>query len=151
VRAPKTCVVIDTNVWISGLISMAGPPALLTREVIRMSQPVLSDATFDELKDRLWRPKFDRYVSMEQRNALLSDLAAVARWVPIPPEIGGRTFSRDPADDKFLHAALVAQPAWLVTGAKDLLVLAKKMAPEGVTIVSPAAALSLHLPFTGSG
>ena len=148
-RAPETCVVIDTNVWISGLISLAGPPALLTREVIRNSQPVFSTATFDELKDRLWRPKFDRYVSMEQRNALLSDLAAVGRWVSITAEMAGRTFSRDPADDKFLHAALVAQPAWLITGDKDLLVLAKRMGPEGVTIVSPADALTLPA-FAGS-
>ena len=148
-RAPETSVVIDTNVWISGLISLAGAPAQLTREVIRNSQPVFSTATFDELKDRLWRPKFDRYVSMEQRNALLSDLAAVGRWVSITPEMAGRTFSRDPADDKFLHAALVAQPAWLITGDKDLLVLAKKMAPEGVTIVSPADALTLPA-FAGS-
>ena len=149
VRAPETAVVIDTNVWISGLISLAGPPALLTRKVIRNGQPVFSDATFDELKDRLWRPKFDRYVSMEQRNALLSDLAAMARWVTVTVEIGGRTFSRDPADDKFLHAALAAQPAWLVTGDKDLLVLAKKMASEGVTIVSPPDALTLPA-FSGS-
>ena len=142
-RAPETAVVIDTNVWISGLISLAGPPALLTRVVIRNGQPVFSTSTFDELKDRLWRPKFDRYVSLEQRNALLTDLASVARWVSITPEMAVRTFSRDAADDKFLHAALAAQPAWLVTGDKDLLVLAKKMAPEGVTIVSPADALTL--------
>ena len=148
-RAPETAVVIDTNVWISGLISLAGPPALLTRAVIRNTQPVFSEATFDELKDRLWRPKFDRYVSMEQRNALLSDLAAVARWVSITPEIGCRRFSRNPADDKFLHAALAAQPVWLVTGDKDLLVLAKKMAPAGVTIVYPADALTLPA-FSGS-
>ena len=142
-RAPETAVVIDTNVWISGLISLAGPPAMLTRVVIRNGQPVFSTSTFDELKDRLWRPKFDRYVSLEQRNALLTDLASVARWVSITPEMAVRTFSRDAADDKFLHAALAAQPTWLVTGDKDLLVLAKKMAPEGVTIVSPADALTL--------
>lgn len=148
-RAPETAVVIDTNVWISGLISLAGPPALLTRKVIRNGQPVFSSSTFDELKDRLWRPKFDRYVSMEQRNALLTDLAAVARWVSISPDMAGRKFSRDPADDKFIHAALAAQPAWLVTGDKDLLVLAKMMAPGGVTIVSPANALTLPA-FSGS-
>ena len=142
-RAPDIPVVIDTNVWISGLISLNGAPAQLTRQVIRDAQPVFSTATFDELKDRLWRPKFDRYVSMEQRNALLADLAAVARWVSIPPEMEGKTFSRDPADDKFLHAALGAQPAWLVTGDKDLLVLARKMRPQGVTIVSPADAVTL--------
>jgi putative PIN family toxin of toxin-antitoxin system len=143
VRPPGTPVVIDTNVWISGLISLSGAPARLTREVIRNAQPVFSHATFDELKDRLWRPKFDRYVSMERRNALLADLAAVARWVTVTPEIARRTLCRDPADDKFLHAAVTAQPAWLVTGDKDLLVLATTMAAEGVTIVSCADALTL--------
>ena len=142
-RPPGIPVVIDTNVWISGLISLAGAPAQLAREVVRNAQPTFSEATFDELKDRLWRPKFDRYVSMERRNALLADLAAVARWVTVTPEIGRRTLCRDPADDQFLHAALAAQPAWLVTGDKDLLVLAKTMASEGVTIVSCADALTL--------
>ena len=80
---------------------------------------------------------------MERRGALLADLSAVGRWVSIPAEMGGRTLSRDPADDNFLHAALAAQPAGLVTGDKNLLVLAKKMAAEGVTIVSPAGALTL--------
>ena len=51
-RAPETTVVIDTNVWMIGLISLTGPPALLTRELIRNSQPVFSTSTFDELEDR---------------------------------------------------------------------------------------------------
>ena len=141
-RSPGISVVIDTNVWISGLISMAGAPAQLTRRVIRSGQPVLSDSTFDELRDRLWHPKFDRYASMEQRRALLANLDAVARWVKISPEIAVRTLCRDPADDKFIHAALAAQPAWLITGDKDLLVLAQDMASAGVTISSPAEALA---------
>lgn len=141
-RAPEISVVIDTNVWISGLISLEGAPARLTRAVLRTSQPVFSDATFEELRDRLWRPKFDRYVSMEARRALLADLGAVARWVAVPAPGGGPALSRDPADDKFIHAALASQPAWLVTGDRDLLVLARKLAVRGVRIVSPAAALT---------
>lgn len=141
-RAPSASVVIDTNVWISGLISMAGAPAQLTRKVVRSGHPVFSAATFDELKERLWRPKFDRYVSMEQRQALLADLDAVARFVKITPEIAARTLCRDPNDDKFIHTALAAQPAWLVTGDKDLLVLAQNMASAGVIIASPADALA---------
>ena len=142
-RTPGISVVIDTNVWISGLISLAGAPAQITRKVIRHCQPVFSEATFDELKDRLWRPKFDRYISMDQRHALLADLDAVAHWVKVKPEIAAEALCRDVDDDKFLHAALAAQPAWLVTGDKDLLVLAQDMAPANVTIVSPADALAL--------
>jgi putative PIN family toxin of toxin-antitoxin system len=143
VRTPGISVVIDTNVWISGLISSAGAPAQVTRRVIRSGQPVFSEATFDELKDRLWRPKFDRYISMDHRHALLADLDAAARWVKVPPEIAARALCRDANDNKFLHAALAAQPAWLVTGDKDLLVLAQAMVPANVTILSPAEALAL--------
>lgn len=148
-RTPGISVVIDTNVWISGLISSAGAPAQVTRRVIRSGQPVFSDATFEELKDRLWRPKFDRYISMEHRHALLADLDAVARWVKVTPEIAAQALCRDADDNKFLHTALAAQPAWLVTGDKDLLVLAQDMAPANITIVSPAEALTLPA-FAGS-
>lgn len=142
-RTPGISVVIDTNVWISGLISATGAPAQVTRRVIRGGQPVFSEATFDELKDRLWRPKFDRYISLDHRRALLADLDAVARWVKIAPEMANQTLCRDADDDKFLHAAMAAQPAWLVTGDKDLLVLAQDMAAANVTIVSPSDALAL--------
>ncbi|MFM9879393.1 MAG: putative toxin-antitoxin system toxin component, PIN family [Burkholderiaceae bacterium] len=141
-RTPGALVVIDTNVWISGLISMVGPPGQLTRRVIRNGQPVFTASTFDELKERLWRPKFDRYVSMEQRQALLENLDAAARWVKVTPEIAARTFCRDPDDDKFIHAALSAQPVWLITGDKDLLVLTETLLPQGVRILSPADAVA---------
>ncbi len=81
-RGPRA--VIDSNVWISGLLTKAGVTALLTRQVIRVGQPVFSKETFAELKERLWLPKFDRYVSLEQRKALLGDLESIAQWVDEP-------------------------------------------------------------------
>ena len=101
--------VVDTNVWISGFLSKAGAPALLTRQVVRHGRPVFTLATFAELQERLWRPKFDRYLSLEHRKQLLRDVDAVAHWVTIPAEIEQQTFSRDPFDDKFIHAALKAR------------------------------------------
>lgn len=77
---------------------------------------------------------------MKQRRELLENLNVVARRVNIAPEIADRSLCRDPAVDKFIHAALAAQPAWLVTGDKDLLVLAEGMVSAGVAIVSPADA-----------
>lgn len=142
-QAPTLSVVIDTNVWISGLISRSGAPAELTRRVVRSACPVFSQATFAELGERFWRPKFDRYVSMELRNALLDDIAGVARLVDVPRAIGERRLCRDPADDKFIHAALVSQPAWLITGDKDLLALTDTLRAEGISVLSPADALAL--------
>lgn len=135
--------VIDTNVWISGLLSGSGAPAQVTRQVVRNYRPVFSAETFAELKDRLWRPKFDRYVTLEQRKRFLLDLESIARWVAIPPAITEKTLCRDPADDKFLHVALAAGAAWLITGDQDLLVLSETALALGVRILSPADALRL--------
>ena len=60
-------VVIDTNVWLSAALSPAGAPSQVVRRVLAHGVPVFSDATFAELKTRIWKPKFDRYLSMEAR------------------------------------------------------------------------------------
>lgn len=133
--------VVDTNVWISGFLSKTGTPAQVVRYLVTNGRPVFSSATFAELQDRLWRPKFDRYLSLEQRKRLLHDVDALAYWVNVPPEIELQRFSRDPDDDKFIHAALTAHAPWLVSGDQDLLVLADDVKSLGVTILSPADAL----------
>ena len=134
-------VVVDTNIWISGMLTRDGVPAQLTRAVLQQGRPVFSAPTFAELEDRLWRPKFDRYVSMERRRALLGDLQSIAHWVDIPDVLAQRKFSRDPDDDKFIHAALAAKARWLVSGDEDLLVLTTDLAEEGLRIVRAAEML----------
>lgn len=138
---PGLIAVVDTNVWISGFLSKTGAPALLIRQVVGRGRPVFTVATFAELQERLWRPKFDRYLSLEHRKQLLRDVDAAAFWVTVPTEIAQQTFSRDPDDDKFIHAALVANAPWLVTGDQDLLVLTNDLQALGLQILSPADAL----------
>ena len=116
-------VVVDTNIWLSAAISKSGAPAQVVRRVLQMGVPVFSQATFAEIEARLWKPKFDRYLSMETRRAILHDANAVAHWVDIPADLAAQTYSRDPDDDKFIHTALAASAAWLVTGDQDLLVI----------------------------
>ncbi len=132
--------VIDSNVWISGMLSQAGAPAKLTRHVVQNGRPVFSAQTFAELKDRLWRPKFDRYVTIDQRNRLLRDLESMAHWIDVPPEMASQRYSRDASDDMFIHAALVSKAPLLVTGDDDLLCLKRV---EGVRIVSSSDAVAL--------
>lgn len=136
-------VVIDTNVWISGQLTEAGVAAELTRLVIQHELPVFSDQTFEELKTRLWRPKFDRYVTVDQRNALLQEVHVSGFWVDVPPDIAGMLFCRDSSDDKFIQLALSANASMLVTGDQDLLVLAAEFRPQGLLILSPNEALVL--------
>lgn len=70
---------------------------------LQHSRLVFSSATFTELETRLWKPKFDHYVSIEQRNRLLHDLQAGAVWVDLPEELTAKRWSRDPHDDTFIH------------------------------------------------
>jgi uncharacterized protein len=131
-------VVIDTNVWISASLVPTGVPAQLVAHVLAHGVPVVTKQNVAELRSRLWKPKFDRYITLEQRQALLHDLEACAFWAEVPPSIRQQTFSRDPNDDPFVHAALTSQAEWLVTGDDDLLVLANTLP---FAIVKPAQAL----------
>ncbi len=136
-------VVIDTNVWISGMLTRSGVPAQLIRQVVRQGRPVLTTETFAELKQRMWLPKFDRYISIEDRRRLLHEVDTAAFWFDVPPQIAGQKFCRDADDDKFIHAALASNADWLISGDRDLLVLADSLSASGVRIVSPADAMQL--------
>jgi putative PIN family toxin of toxin-antitoxin system len=134
-------VVIDTNVWLSAALSPAGAPSQVVRRVLASGVPVFSDATFAELEARIWKPKFDRYLSMEARQCILHDARALGHWVGIPPDIAVQQFSRDADDDKFIHTALAGTARWLVTGDQDLLVIETDL---GMRIVAPAQALLME-------
>ncbi|MCB2038122.1 MAG: putative toxin-antitoxin system toxin component, PIN family [Ottowia sp.] len=129
-------VVLDTNVLISAALLQASVPARLTQRVLAHSRLVFSLATFAELETRLWKPKFDRYITLEARRSLLADLSAVADWVE--PQASTR-HSRDASDDAFIHTAIAGGAAWLVSGDEDLLVLGRV---QDVEILRPAEALA---------
>ncbi len=127
--------VIDTNILISAALSSKGAPARLVRYALAQHQLVFSQATFEELRTRLYRPKFDRYITLESRERLLHDMSASAYWV----EVGEPAFyCRDRDDDQFIETALKAQAPYLVSGDNDLL-----EAPEivGLTVISAPQAL----------
>jgi putative PIN family toxin of toxin-antitoxin system len=141
--ARRQRVVLDSNVWISAALNRDGPPALVVRSVLARGIPVFSAATFAELETRLWRPKFDRYLSMELRRRILHDASAAALWVEVPREPAAQTWSRDPDDDHFLRAALVADAMWLVSGDRDLLDIDLPIQEANLLrIVSPAQAIA---------
>ena len=62
----------------------------------------------------------------------------MAEWVAVPDSI--ERFSRDPDDDKFIHAALAGRADVLISGDGDLPDL---RAVQGVSILPPARALDL--------
>lgn len=129
--------VLDTNVLISAALSGQGAPAQLVRLVLERHSLIFSQATFEELRSRLYRPKFDRYIRIDQRERLLHDFNACAHWV----EIGEPAhYCRDREDDKFFETALAGQAHYLISGDKDIL----EVHPSpGLLCVSPAAGLDL--------
>lgn len=131
-------VVLDTNVWLSAALSPNGTPAQVVRTVLLQGLAVFSEATFAELESRMWKPKFDRYISLEARKNILLDARAAAQWVEIAPELAKQRWSRDADDDVFIRTALAANASWLVTGDDDLLSVP---AIEGLNVVTPAQAL----------
>ena len=127
--------VIDTNILISAALSAQGAPAQLVLGALARHRLVFSQATFDELRTRIYRPKFDRYISLEDRERLLRDFNACAVWVETG-EPG--QYCRDRDDDHFIEAALKAQADYLVSGDKDLL---EAPPVQGLHVVSVHQAL----------
>ena len=126
-------VVLDTNVLISAALRPEGPPRAVVNAV-RSENGVLlfSDETFEELKSRFFRPKFNRYVNRQARALYLAQLEAVSEWVSIT---GAKLGCRDPDDDKLLETALLGEADCMVTGDRDLLT----MSPfHEIPIMTPA-------------
>jgi len=111
-------VVVDTNVLISFALKPDGIAGQVVDWILENGQLVFCMETFKELETRLWRPKFDRYITLEERKLLLHDFEMSATWVTIANEL---RFSRDPDDDKFIETALVAFVPRLISGDSDLL------------------------------
>ncbi len=130
-------VVIDTNVLISSALSTKGVPATCVKYFIQHSKIVFSDETYEEFYSRLWRPKFDAYISREKRKSILLDFSNIAEWVEINGELN---LCRDPDDNKFLAVAIKANVDMLVSGDRDLLDM---KSIEGIPIYTPAQCFEL--------
>ena len=133
---PQTDWVLDTNVLISATLSSKGAPHALVQHILSQGSLVFSSATFEELRSRAYRPKFDTYLSLDMREDVLHDFSASARWVE--PDVV-LSYSRDPSDDVFIATSLKAGLHILVSGDKDLL---EAPMPEGMQVLTPAQALA---------
>ncbi len=119
--APR--VVLDTNVVLSALVFGSGPAARVrTGWQSGRFVPLASTATARELVRVLAYPKF-RLTPGEQED-LLADYIPWVRVVRIPDPPPQVPACRDPFDEAFLHLAAAGNADVLVSGDKDLLVLA---------------------------
>jgi putative PIN family toxin of toxin-antitoxin system len=124
--------VIDTNVFVSAAVFSNSVPRHAVSKALRGGLLLFSEYTIDELKKVLFRSKFDRYVSREDRILFLAQLGSVGEFVPIIQIVRQ---CRDPKDEKFLEVALNGRADVIITGDADLLALHPW---RDITILSPA-------------
>jgi len=129
--------VLDTNLLISRLLAPRGTAAQAVDHALRNGVLLMSDATLSELVDVLWRSKFDRYLTGEDRRRFLALLAGVVRKVHITRQF---QVCRDARDNQFLDVAFNGQAHAIVSGDQDLLVLESF---QGVPIWSASAFLDM--------
>lgn len=81
---------------------------------------LVSLPTYNEFCDVFIRRKFDKFISIETRMAIINEFRNIARFAEVTEII---TDCRDPKDNKFLELAVTAKATCIITGDEDLLVL----------------------------
>lgn len=134
--------VIDTNVLISRMLAPRGVAAQAVDRALEYGILLASEATVEEIAAVLSRPKFDPYVSAQERKRFIALLGGITRVIPITRKL---QVCRDPKDDKFLDVALTGGAHAIITGDADLLALDPF---HGVPIVTPARFLDISQEMT---
>jgi putative PIN family toxin of toxin-antitoxin system len=135
-------VVLDTNVWVSAWLWGGVPSRILLLCKSRRLTIFASEVLLGEIKGVLSRPKFRKVLerldgNVEQLMLATRQLVTICPNLMITcPQL------RDPDDLIVLGAAQAAQVEVIVTGDKDLLVLANF---EGIEILSPQGFLDCYL------
>jgi len=104
--------VLDTNVLISGLLTPEGEAREVFKRADRKGYFLLSDETFAELKEVLYRPVFDAYLTNSDRRRFMLALLDKSVRIPVREAIMA---CKDPDDDKFLEVAVSGKAACIVT------------------------------------
>jgi uncharacterized protein len=131
--------VIDTNVFVSGLISASGAPAKILR-AIRQNRAihVVSDPIVEEYLRVLDYPRIRKFEKISDE--FIATIAAYLIYQTHRVELTSYVrMSRDPDDDVFLQTAVDGQASLLISGDKtDLLSLT---AIEDIPIVTAREAI----------
>ena len=122
--------ILDTNLWISFLISSKYEKL---DELLFQQKMVLlfSQELLEEFIAVTKRPKIRKYISKDELDDLLETIDEVAEFVSVTSKISK---CRDPKDNFLLSLAVDGKADYLLTGDKDLLVLEKMDNTEIKTI-----------------
>lgn len=112
-------VIIDTNLWISYLITNKYQffDSLILTSKIKL---IFSEELLDEFLIVSNRPKFTKYFDKSDINKLFKLIEEYALFIDVKTNL---KLSRDCNDDFLLNLALDSNADYLVTGDSDLLIL----------------------------
>ena len=130
--------VADTNLIISRLLLPDSKTAEAFIKAQKGGDMLVSDSTLSELAQVLARPKFDKYLSPEDRKRFFTLIAPLCIKIDIVQTI---TACRDPKDNKFLELAINGSADFILSGDKDLLAIHPF---QGIPIYKPAQYLELE-------
>ncbi|WP_414565357.1 MULTISPECIES: putative toxin-antitoxin system toxin component, PIN family [unclassified Anabaena] len=132
-------IVIDTNVLISAVLSPEGTARKALNKAYEKFKIAQSDETYQELKTRIYKDKFDKYISSEDRQYFLDIVKKYSQFIEVKSQINT---CRDPDDNKFLELAKDANAEFLITGDQDLLSL-RTIAEYQNQIITPKDFLAI--------
>ena len=113
-KKPK--IVVDTNLFVSGLLASGPPSRLIDRLTKRRLTLCTSGTIFEEYSRVIHR--FGR-LSKTKRDKLLGKIRQHTLWVH--PTQSVVLVKADPKDNKFLECAIAAHADFLVSGDSDLI------------------------------
>jgi putative PIN family toxin of toxin-antitoxin system len=128
----KDRIIIDTNLWISFLLSKdyVKLDKLFNSENLIL---LFSRELLDEFVEVARRPKFKKYFSISDLNELLTEIHSRAEFIEVTSEVN---LCRDEKDDFLLALAKDGNADFLVTGDNDLLELEKFEKTKILTITN---------------
>lgn len=136
-------VVIDTNVWISGLL-WKGPPWQILRLLEQKSiEGFATVSMMQELETVLHYPRLQP--RLQELGLTIADLVAYATSLVSLIELEHITpvVLADPDDDVFVNCAMAVRAIYLISGNKHLLDLGQW---QDIPIVTPREFLTQALP-----
>ena len=115
----KDRVIIDTNLWISFLLTrdFSKFDSIIADNEITL---IFSAELIDEIVEVTQRIKFRKYFKIDDVESLLLKIKSRALFIEVTSEINK---CRDPKDNFLLFLSLDGNATHLLTGDKDLLVL----------------------------
>lgn len=113
--------IFDTNVIVSAVLRPQSQPNVALKKAQNLGTLLVSPNTWLELETVLSRPKFNRYITLEERQNFLLDFSQTVEL--ILTDSFSTKECRDPKDNQYLELAVNGQAECLITGDQDLLIL----------------------------